>query len=163
MTAVVALLISLCVVACGGGATHPSAAAAEGYFAGVSGGDWNYPPDVVPPDRPPPRKVVFRDIEVGDGPVAHIGDRVEIHYVGINYKTGRTQYPGRWPPSEPLTLTLGSGAVAVAYEEALVGMRVGGRREVIVPSRLLFRTGTIDYIVDLVHIDPSPQRKRAAG
>ena len=95
--------------------------------------------------------------------MAHIGDRVEIHYVGINYKTGRTQYPGRWPPSEPLTLTLGSGAVAVAYEEALVGMRVGGRREVIVPSRLLFRTGTIDYIVDLVHIDPSPQRKRAAG
>jgi FKBP-type peptidyl-prolyl isomerase-like protein len=60
-------------------------------------------------------------------------------------------------------LRLGSGDVALAYEEALVGMRVGGRREVIVPSHLLFRTGTIDYVVDLLRIGPAPKANRGGG
>lgn len=163
LPAVVALWIALAVMGCGDGETYPSAAEADGYFASVSGGEWDRAPEVLPPDRLPPKKVVFRDIEVGGGPMARRGDRVAIHYVGINYKTGETQYPGRWPPEDPLILRLGSGYVALAYEEALVGMRVGGRREVIVPSRLLFRTGTIDYVVDLVRIEPASKANREGG
>lgn len=111
-------------------------------------------PTVVPPNQPPPKEVLSRDLEVGSGPVARRGDRVWVRYFGTNYKTGEEQYPGRWPPLPPLPLELGSSGEGDAWENGIVGMRVGGRRELIIPSRLLYRTGTIDYVVDLVRVEP---------
>lgn len=119
-------------------------------------------PKVVPPDRPPPKQVLTRDLELGSGPAARRGDRVWVRYFGTNYKTGKEQYPGRWPPLPPLPLELGSSGEGDAWEEGIEGMRVGGRREIIVPSRLLYQTGTIDYVVDLVRAEP-PRGKERGG
>jgi peptidylprolyl isomerase len=117
-------------------------------------------PTVVPPDRLPPREVLSRDLEVGSGPVARRGDRVWVRYFGTNYKTGEEQYPGRWPPLPPLPLEFASSGEGDAWENGIVGMRVGGRRELIIPSHLLYRTGTIDYVVDLVRVKPPREKVR---
>lgn len=127
-------------------------------FATVTGGWGGDRPSIVPPDGPPPKKVMTRDLKEGSGRVAHRGDRVAVHYIGINYRTGEEQYPGRWPPQPPLKFRLGSDYVTPAWEKAIEGMKVGGRRELIIPSGLLFRTGTIDYVVDLVRVEPSEAR-----
>lgn len=117
-------------------------------------------PKVVPPDRPPPKEVLTRDLVVGSGPVARRGDRVWVRYFGINYKTGEEQYPGRWRALPPLVFKLGFGGEGKGWEEGIEGMRVGGRREIVAPSRLLYRTGTIDYVVDLVRVKPPREKVR---
>jgi len=159
--AIATLGVAMASVGCGDTGTAIRVVEGDGYFAIVSGGRVSQRPKIDPPNRPPPKKVVFRDIEVGSGPMAHHGDRVSVHYVGFNYRTGKEQYPGRWPPDDPLVFSLGSHYVALSWEEALKGMREGGRREMIIPSRLLFSTGTIDYIVDMVAVKPAKSHKAA--
>jgi len=110
-------------------------------------------PHIDPPNRPPPKQPLVRGIKVGSGPVAHRGDEVSVYYIGVNYRTGKRMYQTWPPPKSPYTLRLGFGGSGDAWEKGIEGMRVGGRRELIVPSRLLFRTGTIDYVVDLVRVE----------
>lgn len=110
--------------------------------------------ELDPADRPPPKQFIARDLEVGSGPPARFGDRVAVWYMGIDYKTGTGRF-AIWPPRpEPLIVQL--GLYAAAWERGVVGMRVGGRREVIVPSSLTVNTGALDYVFDLVRIDPEP-------
>jgi FKBP-type peptidyl-prolyl cis-trans isomerase len=101
-----------------------------------------------PADRPPPKKVLLRDLKVGTGPVARIGARVAFYYYSVNYKTGKRTYY-RWSP-EPVSV---NELTRIPWQEALVGMRPGGLREVIVPSHLQFHVGTIDYIFELLRVN----------
>jgi FKBP-type peptidyl-prolyl isomerase-like protein len=105
------------------------------------------PPTIRPSDRPPPRKILVRDLVTGAGRAARTGDQVTIFYYSVNYRTGKRTY-FRWPPQPALELQLAE----TTWEQALVGMRPGGLREVIVPSHLLFGTGTVDYIFELVRV-----------
>jgi peptidylprolyl isomerase len=125
---------------------------ADGPYATVSIGAGGARPKVDPPDRRPPGKTLVRDLEVGTGRVARRGDLVTVHYVGINYKTGKEQY-GHWPPDEPTEIELNFNTESKAWEEEIEGMRVGGLREMIIPSRLLFGTGTIDYALELMRVE----------
>lgn len=160
----VAIVLSLAFVAssCGGeDATTQSKDTVrnfeeEGPFAAISVGGKGTRPKVNPPDRRPPEKILIRDLEVGDGAVARRGDLVVVIYVGANYKTGREQY-GHWPPDEPTEIPLSFDTESKTWEESIEGMRVGGLREMIIPSRLLFGTGTIDYVLELVRVEPAGQ------
>jgi peptidylprolyl isomerase len=159
---ITALCIGLAVAGCGSGESTASSsgAAQEGSFASISGGEGKAIPKIVPPDRPPPKKLLVRDIKEGSGPAAHRGDEVGVYFYGVNYKTGKEQYK-EWPPGSSLNFTLGSGGYGEGWEEGIEGMKLGGRREVIVPSKLLFNTGTVDYVVDLVKLKPAG--KASAG
>lgn len=108
--------------------------------------------ELDPADRPPPKQFIARDLEVGSGPRARFGDRVAVWYMGINYRTGFGQF-AIWPP-RPKPLIVQLGLYAAAWEKGVVGMRVGGRREVIVPSSLTVNTGALDYVFDLVRVEP---------
>jgi peptidylprolyl isomerase len=107
--------------------------------------------ELDPADRPPPKQFIARDLEVGSGAVAHLGDRVAVWYMGINYQTGVGQF-GIWPP-RPKPLIVQLGLYGAGWEKGIVGMRVGGRREVIVPSSLTVNTGALDYVFDLVSVE----------
>jgi peptidylprolyl isomerase len=124
-------------------------------FATISGGaSSRAKPKLDPPDRPVPKNLLIRNIEVGSGPMARRGDRVGVEYVGVDYRTGRERYYS-WPPTkDPLVFQLGRGGFGDAWEGGIEGMRLGGRRELIVPSRLLFNSGTVDYVIDLVRVGP---------
>lgn len=162
MRLLVAIVVCCCAVAalgCGGGdggGTTTGTISEDPRFGTISGGEGQQPPKIEPPDRPPPKQPLVRDLEVGSGPVAHRDDVVEVHYIGVNYATGEQQYR-HWPPEAPLEVSLDAPGDGEAWKDGIVGMRVGGRRELIIPSRLLYRTGTVDYVVELAKVtDPTP-------
>lgn len=99
---------------------------------------------------PPPKKTFVRDIEVGHGPAARRGDTVAVYYHGVNYKTGvKVHYT--WGPGSPFEITLNA---STAWEKSILGMRAGGLREAVIPSRLAFKEGAIDYVTALVAVKP---------
>jgi peptidylprolyl isomerase len=125
-------------------------------FATVSGGGGKPPgPDIdPPPGRPSPKAVLIRDLEVGSGPAADRGDQVAVRYLGVNYETGVYQLLG-WLPS-PSTFQLGfSQFAANVWQEGLIGMQEGGRRELILPARFATGYDAIDYVVEMVRVEPA--------
>jgi FKBP-type peptidyl-prolyl cis-trans isomerase len=67
-------------------------------------------PKVKVPKGAPPQELVIKDLEEGSGPEAKPGDEVTVHYVGVNYKTGK-QFDASWDRGEPFTFALGEGLV----------------------------------------------------
>jgi peptidylprolyl isomerase len=92
-------------------------------------------PHVTPPSGPPPTKLVTKEIITGTGTAAKTGSAVAVNYVGALYKTGKV-FDASWKRNEPFTFTLGKGQVIPGWEQGVVGMKVGGRRELIIPAAL---------------------------
>jgi FKBP-type peptidyl-prolyl cis-trans isomerase len=130
----------------------------EGPFSAISGGSGNDRPSFDPPDRLPPKRLLFRELEVGSGPPAQRGDEVGVFYVGAIYKTGNLRYGG-WPPAHPATFQLGFSFFGESWEESIEGMRVGGLREVIIPSRRLEGSTppALNYVIELVTLKPASE------
>jgi peptidylprolyl isomerase len=152
-----AVLVALNLWGCGSDQAATSAEGRGVHFGTITGGKGQAKPRIHPPGGPPPKKPLVRDLKVGTGPVAHRGDTITVHYIAVDYKTGKERYEN-WPPTnkpKPFVFELGSGGVSDAWEEGIEGMRIGGRRELIVPSKLLFQNGTLDYVVELVRVKPA--------
>ena len=75
------------------------------------------------------------DLVVGKGREAKNGDLVSIHYVGTLLTTGKAFDSSR-ARGQAFELKLGTGRVIKGWEQGIVGMRVGGKRKVVVPSSL---------------------------
>ena len=84
---------------------------------------------------PAPTKLETKDLIVGTGAEAKTGDSVSVNYVGALYSNGKV-FDASWKRKEPFTFTLGKGQVIVGWEQGVPGMKVGGRRELIVPASL---------------------------
>jgi peptidylprolyl isomerase len=110
----------------------------------------------------PPKKLVVRDLIVGDGPAADRSKVVTVRYAGFDYRTG-VPTDRSWS-HVPADFDLTKGIVLEGLKTGIVGMKVGGRRELIIPPRLAFgSTGvpgklgpnaTVVYVVDLLKIEP---------
>lgn len=120
-------------------------------------------PNVEVPKGPPPKKLVIKDLRLGSGDEARAGDEVTVQYVGVNYKSGG-QFDASWDRGEPFTFTLGAGQVIPGWDQGIEGMRVGGRRELIIPPGLAYGQGgtpdgsippneTIVFVVDLIAVE----------
>jgi peptidylprolyl isomerase len=122
-----------------------------------SGGGRRAQLEIDPSHRPPPKRFLVRDIKVGAGPVARPGDRAAVWYIGVDYKTGERQFQA-WPPvaPRPFVVQLRPPGIAEAWEVGIMGMRAGGRREMLIPSRLAFGNGALDYVFDLVRLESPP-------
>jgi peptidylprolyl isomerase len=94
-------------------------------------------PKVTPPSGPAPSKLEVKDLITGTGAEAKAGETVTVNYVGILYKGGK-EFDASWKRNEPFTFALGKGQVIPGWDEGLVGMKVGGRRELIIPSALAY-------------------------
>jgi peptidylprolyl isomerase len=94
-------------------------------------------PEIDFPGGEPPAELEITDIWEGDGPVASAGDRVTVHYVGVAHSTGE-QFDASWDRGEPLSFQLGTGRVIAGWDQGLQGMKVGGRRQLIIPPGLAY-------------------------
>lgn len=94
-------------------------------------------PEIDFPGGEPPAELEITDIWEGDGPVASAGDRVAVHYVGVAHSTGE-QFDASWDRGEPLSFQLGAGKVITGWDQGLQGMKVGGRRQLIIPPGLAY-------------------------
>ncbi len=94
-------------------------------------------PTVTPPSGPPPTKLVTKEIITGTGPEAKAGESVTVNYVGVLYKGG-SEFDASWKRNEPFTFVLGRGQVISGWDQGVAGMKVGGRRELIIPAPLAY-------------------------
>ncbi|MFJ6701990.1 MULTISPECIES: FKBP-type peptidyl-prolyl cis-trans isomerase [unclassified Streptomyces] len=116
-------------------------------------------PRVDVPEGDAPTELTVRDLVVGDGPEVKPGMVVRVHYVGVTFATGK-EFDASWDRGEPYKFALGSGKVIKGWDRGVRGMRVGGRREIVVPPRLGYGKqspspsipagSTLVFVVDLV-------------
>ena len=104
---------------------------------GVDNSDLSTKPVVQAGSGDPPTEVVIEDIVEGTGPAARTGDTIDVQYVGALFEDG-SEFDSSWSTGQPFTVTLGEGQVIEGWEEGLVGIRKGGRREIIIPSDLAY-------------------------
>lgn len=95
-------------------------------------------PRVVPPKGPPPAKLVVKDLIKGTGPPATPASTITVQYVGVLYKGGK-QFDASWdhPGGQPASLPL--SRVIQGWQQGIPGMKVGGRRELIIPPSLGYK------------------------
>jgi peptidylprolyl isomerase len=94
-------------------------------------------PTVTVPKTPPPKVLVTKDEIKGTGAVAKAGSTVTVNYVGVLYSNGKV-FDASWNRHEPFSFTLGEGKVIPGWDQGVVGMKVGGRRELIIPAPLAY-------------------------
>jgi peptidylprolyl isomerase len=97
----------------------------------------NDKPEIDFPDGPPPENLEITDIWEGDGAAATAGDRVSVHYVGVAFSTGE-EFDASWNRGVPLEFRLGAGQVIAGWDQGVQGMKVGGRRKLVIPPHLAY-------------------------
>jgi len=88
----------------------------------------------------PPSQLVVQDLVVGKGKKAAEGDLVSVQYVGVLFDNGK-EFDASWKgarPGRPFQFPLGSGQVIPGWDQGVPGMRVGGRRKLIIPADLAY-------------------------
>ena len=118
-------------------------------------------PEVDFPGSEPSGKLEITDISEGTGPEANPGDLVKVHYVGVAYSTGE-EFDASWDRGDPLQFRLGAGQVIAGWDQGVQGMKVGGRRQLIIPPHLAYGDRgagrsiapgeTLIFVCDLVSI-----------
>ena len=98
--------------------------------------DLKHKPKVAKPTGNPPSTLVVKDLVTGKGPAAKPGDTLSVAYVGKSFSTGK-QFDASWDrPGPAFQFPLGGGQVIQGWDRGLVGMKAGGRRELIIPADL---------------------------
>ena len=125
-------------------------------------GTFGKPPTVVVPAGSPPKVMEVSDLIDGGGKPAMTGSKVTVQYVLATYST-RKVIQSSWT-SQPFSFTLDAtpAQVIAGWDEGMVGMRVGGRRELIIPPSLgyhdvaagpgIAKNDTLVFVVDLLKI-----------
>ncbi len=118
-------------------------------------------PTVTVPTGPAPTHLVTKDLVTGTGQTAKAGDTVTVNYVGVLYNTGK-EFDSSWSRNQPFTTPLSTGSVIPGWVQGIPGMKVGGRRELIIPASLAYgKAGSpptippnspLVFVVDLLSI-----------
>lgn len=87
----------------------------------------------MPDERKLPSGVVVTDLVVGNGAEAKKGQRVRVHYTG--WLTNGTQFDSS-VGGEPFDFRLGAGEVIKGWDHGVAGMKVGGKRKLVIPPAL---------------------------
>ena len=185
---ILAVALTAALTGCGGGSeddglasefdadSSPGAAMSQGPMGPVAPGscsndakaakvttttDLSKKPVIEVPDGPMPCKLDVTDIVEGTGPAAKAGDHLFMKYVGVTWSTGK-QFDASWDRGQDFDLTLGAGGVIQGWDQGLVGMKQGGRRQLVIPPELGYgdqaqgddipANSTLIFVVDLVKI-----------
>lgn len=118
-------------------------------------------PEIDFPEGTPPANLDITDIVVGDGPEATHGSTVTVHYVGVAFSTGE-EFDASWNRGEPFEFPLGAKQVIAGWDMGVKGMKVGGRRKLVIPPHLGYgnrgagsaiKPGeTLIFVVDLLGV-----------
>jgi peptidylprolyl isomerase len=118
-------------------------------------------PEIDFPDFDPPADLVITDLVEGEGAEATAGSTVLVHYVGVAHSTGE-EFDASYNRGEPLQFRLGIGQVIQGWDTGVQGMKVGGRRQLVIPPQLgygdrgaggVIKPGeTLIFVCDLVEV-----------
>lgn len=118
-------------------------------------------PKVTVPSGNPPSQLEAWDLIVGTGKTATAGSKVNVQYDGYSW-TYRSEFDASWDRGQAFSFVLGEGQVIEGWDQGVVGMKVGGRRELIIPPSLGYGSqspgsgiapnDTLIFVVDLVSI-----------
>lgn len=118
-------------------------------------------PLVDPHLGPAPDELIIEEIVLGEGAEAQPGQTAVVHYVGVGVSSGE-EFDSSWNRDEPFDFPLGAGYVIKGWDQGVVGMRVGGRRRLVIPSSLgygargaggvIAPNETLIFVVDLLEL-----------
>jgi len=135
---------AISVGACGGGQKGQTGGgggggeAVPGLVLPREASDINVKPVIPKPEGPPPVGIRVRDVVSGPGKTAESGDTLTVQYVGVSWSSGK-EFDSTWKRGKkPFTFKLGEGMVIPGWDQGLVGIRVGGRRELVIPPNLAY-------------------------
>jgi peptidylprolyl isomerase len=94
-------------------------------------------PTISQPTGDAPTDLEIVDLTVGDGEEARAGQTVVVHYVGVAFSNGK-EFDSSWSRNSPFDFRLGAGEVISGWDRGVAGMRVGGRRQLTIPSKLAY-------------------------
>ncbi len=117
-------------------------------------------PTVIVPKSAPPTQLESTDLITGSGATAQTGNTVSVQYVLATYSSKMT-IQSSWT-SQSFSFTLGEGQVIPGWDKGVVGMKVGGRRELIIPPALgyganspgagIAANDTLVFVIDLLKV-----------
>ena len=119
-------------------------------------------PTIDKPEGDIPFELGIDDLVEGEGEEATKGSKVSVHYVGVAFSTG-DEFDASWNRGEPFEFKLGAGQVIPGWDAGVEGMKVGGRRQLTIPSAMAYGArgagGVIKpheplvFVVDLLSVD----------
>jgi peptidylprolyl isomerase len=119
-------------------------------------------PEVEIPEGDPPKDLVIDDLEEGEGDEAAAGDQLTVDYVGVLYDGG-DEFDASFGQPDPFQFVLGQGSVIPGWDEGLEGMKVGGRRQLVIPPDQAYGPqgqppdippdSTLVFVIDLLAIN----------
>ncbi|MDP4604076.1 MAG: FKBP-type peptidyl-prolyl cis-trans isomerase [Solirubrobacteraceae bacterium] len=104
---------------------------------GPGEGDIKVKPVIPRQSGAAPKVLIVQDLIVGTGAEANSGDSVTVQYVGVLFANGK-EFDSSWKAGKPFTFDLGSGGVIAGWDQGVEGMKVGGRRRLIIPAELAY-------------------------
>jgi len=118
-------------------------------------------PEVDPHVGDAPQDLVVEDLQEGDGTEATAGSTVSVHYVGVAHSTGE-EFDASYNRGTPLQFRLGTGQVIEGWDNGVQGMKVGGRRRLVIPPHqgygdrgaggVIAPGETLIFVVDLLDV-----------
>ncbi|PYC77175.1 peptidyl-prolyl cis-trans isomerase [Streptomyces tateyamensis] len=118
-------------------------------------------PEIDFPEGKAPAELEITDLEVGTGEEAKPGQVVEVHYVGVTFETGE-EFDASWNRGSTFKFPLGGGRVIKGWDQGVAGMKVGGRRKLVIPPHLGYGNqsptpaipagSTLIFVVDLIGV-----------
>lgn len=156
-----ALVVAVLLAACTTGAEEVDEEEPED----AESADLTEPPEIAPllpdPEASPPEELQVEDLVVGEGEQARTGMVATVQYVGIAWSTGEP-FDASWDRRQPFSFELGAGRVIEGWELGVQGMRVGGRRVLVIPPELgygargvpgtIAADETLIFVVDLLDV-----------
>ena len=124
------LLILAGMVGCGGKPDRPAGAAKAGFSPALG-------VDTAAMTKTP-SGLRYQDLTKGDGAEATAGKSVQVHYTG--WLPNGEKFDSSRDRNEPFSFTLGAGQVIAGWDEGVAGMKVGGRRKLVIPPDLAYGT-----------------------
>ena len=115
-------------------------------------------PEIDFPGGDAPDELVIRDIVVGDGAEAIPGATVKVHYLGVEFSSG-DEFDSSWTRGESIEFPL--RGLIQGWQDGIPGMRVGGRRELVIPPHLAYGAAggghrlsgqTLIFVIDLLDV-----------
>ena len=118
-------------------------------------------PEIEFPGPEAPTDLVITDVTEGDGAEATEGSTVSVHYVGVAHSTGE-EFDASYNRGSAFQFPLGEGHVIAGWDQGVQGMKVGGRRQLVIPPHLGYgdrgaggaiKPGeTLIFVCDLVEV-----------
>jgi peptidylprolyl isomerase len=156
------LLLTVALLASACASKQPTTVSGATGIDGVTvTGDAGAKPTVTISDEAPPSSLASLDLIVGNGNQAASGQTVTVQYLGVAWST-KQPFDASWDRGQPFSFPLGAGQVIPGWDQGVAGMKVGGRRLLIIPPDLgygpsgyppaIAANETLVFVVDLVSI-----------